>query len=153
MEQHNQPITLFGVSLKGIITALVFLTILFAALDPLDLKTVITEMVSSNRDQGQDASPPRQQGTIVATPEMISKAADEITAKRISDYEKTDSASPKDRFFYIVELVNGGDIDATDVTIEPEIVTIVSRSGIQTVVSRTAIKNIRRYKLPDVTQP
>lgn len=153
MERHNQPITVVGVPLKGIITTLVFLTLLFAVFDPFDFQSTISDVVSSSQEKEQDADQSRQENNIVATPEMISKAANEIRAEKIADYERSENVSPTDQFFYIVELSNGGDIEASDVTIEPDRVTIVSRSGIETIIPRTTIKNIRRYKLPDQPQP
>ncbi len=153
MERQNAPITLFGIPLKGMITALFFLVTLFLVFDPFEFKTMFSEKISLVQKEQGVGNQSEKDNTIVATPEMISKAMNEIRANKILDYEQTDNVSPTDRFFYIVELHNGGDIEASDVTIEPELVTIVSRSGIQTVIARSTIKKIRRYKLPDPEQP
>ncbi len=153
MQRHNQPFTLFGISLKGIITTLVFLVTLFVVFDQLDMKSMFSETISTIQKKQNDETQPGQEDTIVATPKMVSKAISEIRASKKRDHEQTDTVSPTDRFFYIVELYNGGDIEASDVTIEPELVTIISKSGIETVIPRTTIKKIRRYKLPDPLQP
>ena len=153
MQRHNQPFTLFGISLKGIITTLVFLVTLFVVFDQLDMKSMFSETISTIQKKQNDETQPGQEDTLVATPEMVSKAISEIRASKKRDHEQTDTVSPTDRFFYIVELYNGGDIEASDVTIEPELVTIISKSGIETVIPRTTIKKIRRYKLPDPLQP
>jgi hypothetical protein len=153
MQRHNQPVTLFGISLKGLITALVFLVTLFVVFDQVDMKSMFSETISSIQKKQNDDNQPGHEDTLVATPEMVSKAISEIRASKKHDHEKTDTVSPTDRFFYIVELYNGGDIEASDVTIEPELVTIISKSGIETVIPRTTIKKIRRYKLPDPVQP
>jgi len=153
MERQNPPITLFGIPLKGMITTLFFLVTLFVVVDPLDFKTMFSDKISLVQKEQHGEYQSEKDNTIVATPEMISKAMNEIRTNKILDYEQTDNVSPTDRFFYIVELHNGGDIEASDVTIEPDLVTIVSRSGIQTVIARSTIKKIRRYKLPDPEQP
>jgi len=153
MERQNAPITLFGISLKGMITTLFFLVTLFVVFDPFEFKTMLSEKISLVQKEQRGGNQSEMDNTIVATPEMISKAMNEIRTNKIPDYEQTDNVSPTDQFFYIVELHNGGDIEASDVTIEPDLVTIVSRSGIQTVIARSTIKKIRRYKLPDPEQP
>jgi hypothetical protein len=153
MERQNAPITLFGIPLKGMITTLFFLLTLFVVFDPLKFKTMFSEKISLVQKEQRGENQSENDNTIVATPEMISKAMSDIRTNKILDYEQTDNVSPTDRFFYIIELHNGGDIEASDVTIEPELVTIVSQSGIQTVIARSTIKKIRRYKLPAPEQP
>lgn len=151
MQRQNPPLTLFGISVKGLIAALVFLVTLLVVFDQIDITSMLSDTISLS--QKKDANRPGQEADIVATPEMISKAMNEVRADKKRALEKIETASPTDRFFYIVELSNGGDIEASDVTIEPESVTVFSPSGIETVIPRTTIKKIRRYKLPDPAPP
>ena len=151
MQRQSPPLTLFGISMKGLITILVFLVTLLAVFNQIDITSMLSETMSLTEKKDDNHS--GQEADIVATPEMISKAMNEVRAGKKRALEKTDTVSPADRFFYIVELNSGGDIEASEVTIEPQSVTIFSQSGIETVIPRTAIKKIRRYKLPDPAPP
>ncbi len=150
MPRHNPPLTIFGISVKGLVSTLVFMATLLVVFNQIDITSMLSDTISLT--QKKDDNHPGQEADIVATPEMISEAMNEIRAGKKLALEKIETVSPTDRFFYIVELYNGGDIEASDLTIEPESVTIFSPSGIETVVPRTAIKKIRRYKLADPAQ-
>ena len=55
---------------------------------------------------------------------------------------------PTDRFFYVVELISGGDLEGTELTIEPDHVILVSEGGTETTIDRTMVRKIHRFKLP-----
>ncbi len=152
MEVNHRPLSLLGVSLKKLLAAFVFLSILVVAINPYDitsffsraLTTVGQKKTGQNHDYLGDTH-------ITATPEMISAAMKELRADRVREYETGEGSSPPARFFYVIELHDGGDLEATAITIEPDLVTIMSQSGIKTVLPRTAIKKVNRYRLPDIT--
>ncbi len=153
MENQHRPLSLLGVSLKKLLAGFVFLSILIVVIKPTDITSFLNQTLSTIQPEKADRNQYDQRDThIDATPEMISAAIQELRADRMRKYETSESSSPTDRFFYVIELLDGGDLEATSVTIEPDLVTIISESGIKTVVSRTAIKKINRYKLPDTTR-
>ncbi|MEE4165022.1 MAG: hypothetical protein V2I35_03415 [Desulfocapsaceae bacterium] len=152
MENHHRPLSLFGMPLKKLFAGIIFFSVLLAAINPSELKSLFTRVttVQINSENGrteQDAS------HIIATEEMISEAIKELKGNRIQTYEQPDGNSPTDRFFYAIELHDGGALQASSVSIEPDLVTVISQSGIKTILHRATIKKISRYKLPDITPP
>ena len=151
MEVKHRPLSLFGVSLKKLLAAFAFLSILVVAVKPIDIRSFFSQALTTvgQKKTGQKHYYP-EDTHITATPEMISAAMTELRADRMREYETAESSSPTDRFFYVIELHDGGDLEATAITIEPDLVTIMSQGGIKTVLPRTAIKKVNRYKLPDL---
>jgi len=154
MKKRNPPITIFGVSLRGMIATIIFLLVIFVVIDPFEMRSDISEKLSAltnylqHDDQGSN-----QDSHIDATPGMVSEAMREIITTKALEHESTTNDLPTDRFFYIVELYNGGDIEASEARIESESVTIISTSGIETVLPRSSVKEVRRYKLPPIEPP
>lgn len=149
METQNRQFSLFGIPLKLIITCSIFIAFLTIIVDPGEFTSFFDEhmITGSSQHRGEDTN--QKSKDIVATPDMVSEAINKIKAEKGREVEQSENISPTQRYFYIVELDNGGDIEASDVTIDPNLVTITSTSGIETVIARTAIKDIRRYRLPD----
>lgn len=152
MENQHPPLSLFGVSLKKLLAGIVFFSILVVVINPPDITSFFSQALTTIQSEITDQNRTDQQDThINATSEMISTAMQELRADRMREYETGESSSPTDRFFYLIELHDGGDLEASAITIEAELVTIISQSGIKTVLPRTAIRKINRYKLPDIT--
>ena len=152
MEDRHRPLSLFGVSLKKLLAAFVFLSILVVAINPYDITSFFSRALTTVGQKKTGQNHDNQRDThITATPEMISAAMKELRTDRRREYETGEGSSPTDRFFYVIELHDGGDLEAAAITIEPDLVTIMSQSGIKTVLPRTAIKKVNRYKLPDIT--
>ena len=154
MKTQNQPITIFGVSLKGIIVTIFFLMVIFVVIDPLEMRSDISNKLPGLTNYLEpDNHDSKQDSHIDATPEMVSEAMRELRNAKALEHESTTNDQPTDRFFYIVELHNGGDIEASEAKIESESVTIISTSGIETVLPRSSVKDVRRYKLPAIRPP
>ena len=151
MDVKHRPLSLFGVSLKKLLAALVFLSILAVAIRPTDITSFFSKLLTPGGQKNTGQNQYHQQDThITATPEMISAAQKELHAERMREYETAENSSPTDRFFYVIELHDGGDLEAAAITIEPDLVTIMSQSGIKTVIPRASVKKVNRYKLPDL---
>ena len=149
MARKNRPFTILGIPIKATVVTVVFIIILAAAIDPFELISPLEELTKappsdhSSFDETEDVH-------IEATPEMISKAIKELKNNKRQEYEVLEE-DLNARYYYIVELQNGGDLEASDVLIKPDAITIISQTGIETTMPRNAIKDIRRYRLPDVT--
>jgi hypothetical protein len=149
-ESGNRPLTIFGISLKAIVFVVIFLLSLLLVIDRVD----IADLLDSRRppqksvDYAESESPENNSRDIVATPEMITEAMRQVEIDRLNQLESSEHFEPTDRFFYIIELTNGSDLEATELTIEPDRVVLSSETGITTVIDRSSIKRIDRIKLP-----
>ena len=91
-------------------------------------------------------------GDIVVDRQMLEGAMQSVQLEKLAELESRDPTTPTNRFFYIVELHSGGDLEGVDLTIEPDQVTLVSAGGTETTIARTAIKDIKRFKLPPLKE-
>ena len=143
--------SIFGVRVKTIVVVLLFFTILLVVVNRSEIESLwqtttlekVKESVPSTMDSVQPEAP-----HIEVDQEMLSKAMQEVQVEKLSQIESQNSSTPTDRFFYVVELVSGGDLEGIDLVIEPDQVILVSEGGTETTISRSAIKKIDRYKLP-----
>ncbi|MBE0584081.1 MAG: hypothetical protein IH612_10030 [Desulfofustis sp.] len=149
MTEPAQPVTVFGIPAKPLVF---FATIAIIVLTDVDYHRITEtyEQLSTNRNtpampDQSTADTPRD---IVVTPEMVDRARREIETTRQAERERGDSPTPADRFYYIIELHSGGDLESVEMTIHPDQVILVSASGVKTVIPRQAIKRINRIKLP-----
>lgn len=153
-ENHHPPLSIFGVPVKPLVIIIIFLVSLLVVFDRFDVDLFENTLIST--EQAEDTSNAPVTGSdsreIVATPEMIAKATKELTAKKLEQIESSTSPMPEDRFYYIIDLKSGGDLEALDVIIKPDSVTISSSNGISTTIPRDSIQEIRRFKLPPVQQ-
>jgi hypothetical protein len=152
MENYHRPLSLFGIPLKKLLAGIIFFSVLLAAINPSELKSFF-KRVTTNQIDSENSHPEQDASHIIATDEMISKAIKELSGNRIQTYEQPGSNSSTDRLFYVIELHDGGDLQASSVLIEPDLVTVISQSGIKTILPRTTIKKISRYTLPDIAPP
>ena len=90
---------------------------------------------------------------IVVNEEMLSKAIREVQRAKLEQMEDGDGSTPTDRFFYVVELASGGDLEGVDLTIEADHVILVSEGGTRTTIKRTDVTDIQRYKLAPSPKP
>lgn len=153
-EKHTSPRSIFGVPIKPLIIILIFLISLLIVFDRFDINLFLSKTIS--KKTSEDTSSQSETGSadreIVATPEMIAKATKEVTAEKLEQIESSKSPMAEDRFYYIIDLKSGGDLEAMDVIIKPESVTISSSNGISTTIPRDSIKGIHRFKLPPIEE-
>lgn len=146
-KRNHPPLAIFGIHLKSLLTVLVFLVVLLSLFNPLEVKQSIKGVFETTERQSVVTSPAETpENEINATPEMISKAARELRERRISTYESGQETSGKINY-YLVNLVDGGSIEAESISIKPDQVTVITAQGIETVIPRTNIRNIIRLKL------
>jgi len=141
------PAAIFGLHIRHIFGVIIFLIILLAVVNVSE----ITRFFKVERLIGQPA-PERsvQSGEprdIVVDEEMLSKAMREVQRAKLEEMEEGDGSIPTDRFFYVVELIGGSDLEGVDLTIEADHVILVSEGGTRTTIKRTDVKDIQRYKL------
>ncbi|MCB2214919.1 hypothetical protein [Desulfofustis glycolicus] len=149
MTKPAQPVTVFGIPIKPV---LFFAVIAGIVLTDIDYHRIIessgklpfTEQQETDSGQSSTGGP----RDIVATPEMIARARQKLEAARRDERENALHPAAADRFYYIVELYSGGDLESTELTIHPDRIVLTSASGIKTVIERRSVKNIHRIKLP-----
>lgn len=146
------PRTIFGVRVKTIVIFLIFSALLLIAISRSELEALfkMSEIdkslkTSSGSDSTDQLSPDND---IVVDQKMLDEAMREVQVEKLNRIESGDAAVPTDRFFYIVELHGGSDLEGVELIIEPDYVTIVSGGGTQTTIERALVKDIKRFKLP-----
>lgn len=148
MTEPATPLTIFGIPLKPLVF---FGTVLLVVLADFDERIgEIRDRPTPIAEDRRKPSPPADLSPkdIVATPEMIARAQRQIDAARLAELETSATATPADRFFYIVELHSGGDLESFDLTIRPDEFILHSATGVRTAIPREAVKRIHRIKLP-----
>jgi hypothetical protein len=149
MTEPAQPVTVFGIPIKPVLFFAVIAGIVLTDIDYhriIESSGKLTFTEQQGTDSGQSSTGmPRD---IVATPEMIARARQKIEAARRHERENALHPGAADRFYYIVELYSGGDLESAELTIHPDRVFLTSASGIKTVIDRRSVKNIHRIKLP-----
>lgn len=153
-ENHSPPLSIFGVPIKPLIITIIFLISLLIVFDRFDINLFLSKTISkiTSENTPSQSETGSADSEIVATPEMIAKATKEVTAKKLEQIETSKSPMAEDRFYYIIDLKSGGDLEAMDVIIKPDSVIISSSNGISTTIPHDSIKDIRRFKLPPVQQ-
>ena len=150
-EEESPPLTIFGVRLKTILVLAVISLIVLVAVNRSEIESLLrrvpigeqqnTELKGENDDKSDG-------NHLVVDQEMLARAMQEVQVKKLSELESGDSLIPTDRFFYVVELVSGGDLEGIELTIDPDYVTLVSEGGTKTTIERTMVSKIHRFKLP-----
>ena len=150
-EEESPPLTIFGVRLKTILVLAVISLIVLVAVNRSEIESLLrrvpigeqqnTEVKGKNDDKSDG-------NHLVVDQEMLARAMQEVQVKKLSELESGDSLIPTDRFFYVVELVSGGDLEGIELTIDPDYVTLVSEGGTKTTIERTMVSKIHRFKLP-----
>lgn len=150
-DNDSAPYSIFGIRVKTLIIVLLFAACLLVVVNRSEMESLLQ---TTTIDGVQDSTPAGQNGPQPGAPhlevdeEMLSRAMQEVQVEKLSQLESQNSSTPTDRFFYVIELVSGGDLEGIDLKIEPDHVILESEGGTETTISRTAIKKIHRFKLP-----
>ena len=155
MNQNNRPpLSIFGIRLRAILFVLVFLVVLLSLYNPHRLQQSFQGFLKNNEHQHDSTSPPAAvpDGEIVATPEMISKAVRQVHEEQARKYQSGQEAVVKVNY-YLVNLADGGSIEAESISIKPDQVTVVTAQGVKTVIPRENITKIIQLKLDPKPSP
>ncbi len=155
-EDDSGPRTLFGIRIKAIIIVIVCAALLLIVVNRSEFDSLL-QMTGLDKSLVVPASVApttnsKNRGDIVVDRQMLEEAMQSVQLEKLAELESRDSTMPTNRFFYIVELHSGGDLEGIDLTIEPDLVTLVSEGGTETTIARTAIKDIKRFKLPPLEE-
>jgi hypothetical protein len=149
MREPAQPVTVFGIPVKpvlflAVIAGIVLIDIDYHRIIESSEKLPFTGQRVAETERSSKTMP----RDIIATPEMITRARQKIEAARREEMENAPRPNAIDRFYYIVELYSGGDIESAELTIHPDRIVLTSASGIKTIIDRRSVRNIHRIKLP-----
>ena len=151
-KNDSGPLAIFGIRIKTIVVLFVFGALLLVAINRSEIMSllkspgIVTEQSGSMIDQAEDQA--TGQNHLVVDQEMLTRAMREVQVEKLAELESKDSAAPTDRFFYVVELASGGDLEGVDLTIEPDQVILISAGGTKTEIDSSLVEKIHRYKLP-----
>ncbi len=149
--EDSPPITIFGIKIKAILMVLLIGAIVLVAVNRSEIESLLQRRPSAERaqtDQAGGTDGEAEERHLVVDQEMLTRAMQEVQVEKLNEIESGDSSVPTDRFFFVVELVSGGDLEGIDLTIEPDSVTLVSEGGTETTIPRTSVRKINRFKLP-----
>ena len=152
--EDSPPITIFGIRLKAILVAVLIGTIVLVAVNRSEIESLLQRLPGAEWvqiDQAGGTNGNAEERHLVVDQEMLARAMQEAQVEKLNEIESGDSSIPTDKFFFVVELVSGGDLEGTDLTIEPDSVTLVSGGGTETTIPRTWVRKIHRFKLPPST--
>lgn len=147
-KKNTGPAAIFGIRIKSIVVGSMFLIALLAVINRDEFLALFNRnnfLEQTSQEQTGQNVPERD---IVVDQKMLSDAVQQVQAEKLAELESRNSSIPTDRFFYIVELVSGGDLEGTDLTIEPDQVILISEGGTSTTINRADVKEIHRHKLP-----
>ncbi len=152
---ESGPRAIFGVRIKTIVILLIFSALLLIAVNRKEFETLLQMTGIGKSPQfssGPDTTDQKNtENHIVVDQQMLDKAMQEVQLEQLTRIESEQAATPTDRFFYIVELNGGSDLEGVELIIEPDYVTIVSDGGTRTTIKRAMIREIKRFKLPPST--
>lgn len=149
--KETSPLSIFGIRIKTIVTLLLFIAILLVAVNRKEIESLLTDLKivpQQETEISQKTDDQSEENHLVVDQEMLSKAMQEVQVQKLTELESGDSTIPTDRFFYVVELVSGGDLEGIELTIEADSVILVSEGGTETTIERTMVSKIHRFKLP-----
>ncbi len=146
------PLAIFGIRIKTIVVLAVFGALLLVAVNRSEIESLLRSSVTAPQQPGSSTETAEDRATeqnhLVVDQEMLTTAMREVQIEKLAELESKDSTVPTDRFFYVVELVSGGDLEGVDLTIEPDQVILISEGGTKTTIDSTSVKKIHKYKLP-----
>lgn len=149
--EDSPPRSIFGIRIKTILVLVLFSVIVLAAVNRPEIESLLKSLPMGEQQKSKvgDGMNKNADGNhLVVDQEMLARAMQEVQVERLAELESGDSSIPTDRFFYVVELVSGGDLEGIELTIEPDYVTLVSEGGTKTTIERTTVSKIHRFKLP-----
>lgn len=141
------PAAVFGIRIKSIIIVIVFSAVLLVAVNWSEITSHFNDD-NVIRQAMEQAEQNTEKQHIIVDEEMLSNAIREVQNEKLAELETSNGSIPTDRFFYVVELISGGDLDGVDLTIEPDQVVLLSEGGTRTTIKRTDVQKVHRYKLP-----
>jgi hypothetical protein len=145
---QKQPYAVFGVRIKTIVVLVLFGCLLLLAIDFSDISRHAERFYGDHVTTEQNSSMVLPGEDIVVDQEELSEAMQQVYLQKLAEIEQAESSEPTDRFFYIIEIVGGSDLEAVDITIEPDQVIMLSAGGTETTINRKLVKKIHRIKLP-----
>jgi hypothetical protein len=145
---QKQPRAVFGVRIKSIVVLALFGCLLFLVIDFSDISKIAKQFSEDRQTKDQVSGRPLPADDIIVDQEKLSEAMQQVYLQKLAEVEQAESSEPTDRFFYIIEIVGGSDLEAIDITIEPDQVIMLSAGGTETTISRNLVKKIHRIKLP-----
>jgi hypothetical protein len=155
-EEDSGPRSLFGIRIKTLIIFIVCAALLLVVINRSEIDSLLQQ---SGLDKAlappagiESTADSKNSGDIVVDRQMLEEAMQRVHLEKLAELESRDSTIPTNRFFYIVELHSGGDLEGIDLTIEPDQVILVSAGGTETKIGRAAIKDIKRFKLPPLEE-
>lgn len=149
--EDSPPRSIFGIRIKTILVLLLFCIIVLAAINRSEIESLLQSLPIGEQQQTKVADGTDDNADVnhlIVDQEMLAKAMQEVQVEKLTTLESGDSTKPTDRFFYIVELVSGGDLEGVELTIEPDSVTLISEGGTTTTIKRAMVSKIHRFKLP-----
>ncbi|MGI9537642.1 MAG: hypothetical protein ACR2PB_11265 [Desulfocapsaceae bacterium] len=149
--EESAPLSIFGIRIKSIILVMLFLGLLLVVVNRSEIESLVSSserILQLKTDASRQTDKQADDNHLVVDQEMLSRAMQEVQVEKLTELESQDSTIPTDRFFYVVELVSGGDLEGVDLTIEPDHLTLVSEGGTETIIKRAMVSKIHRFKLP-----
>lgn len=149
--EDPRPRSIFGIRIKTILILVMFSTIVLAAVNRSEIESLLKSLPIDEIQKSEVADGIKENAEsnhLVVDQEMLSRAMQEVQVEKLTELESGDSTIPTDRFFYVVELASGGDLEGIELTIEPDYVILVSEGGTKTTIERTMVSKIHRFKLP-----
>ena len=146
-----RPYSIFGIRIKAIVIVALIGTIVLAAVNRSEIEALlqslsIVDRQKADRKEATDAE--TEENHLIVDQEMLTRAMQEVQVEKLGQIESGDPSIPTDRFFYVIELVSGGDLEGIDLTIDSESITLVSEGGTETTLPHTSVSKIHRFKLP-----
>lgn len=151
-KDESGPRSVFGIRVKTVAIFLIFSAVLLVAINHSEIESLLDKsgidksLSLPGRTDSIDQQ--KQENHIVVDQKMLDEAIKEVQLEQLSKIESGDGATPTDRFFYIIELHGGSDLEGVDLVIDPDYVSIVSEGGTKTTIARTTVKEIKRFRLP-----
>ena len=149
--EDSPPRSIFGIRIKNILVLMLISIIVLAAVNRSEIESLLKSLPVGEQQKSKVADEMNENADsnhLVVDQEMLARAMQEVQVEKLAELESGDSSIPTDRFFYVVELVSGGDLEGIELTIEPDYVILVSDGGTKTTIERTMVSKIHRFKLP-----
>ena len=111
-------------------------------------KRYFTEFAASSQaiEKGTEQKPLSIPEDRPITKRELDRAIQKALAEK-SNKQKQNTTPTADRFYYRIELVNGGKIEAESATRDGDTFTIKDRKGLVITVNRTEIKTVKKVKI------
>jgi hypothetical protein len=149
--EDSSPRSIFGIRVKTILILVLIGVMVLVAVNRSEIESLLQSVPvgePQSTEVGDQMVDKGDGNHLVVDQQMLARAMQEVQVEKLTEIDSGDSTIPTDRFFYVVELVSGGDLEGTELTIDPDYVTLVSEGGTKTTIERTMVSKIHRFKLP-----